>query len=174
MTLGSVTKEYTAQDGIIAVPKYAVHEWRRVPGSKQENNRDQDGDDLVVHEWTVPADGDKEAFFRMLNSFLTEEDPSRLYELPWPIRGWPLVGAWVEKWVVILQLFTIFWTWDNYPVFVRGGDSGWISWTVTHLILRIASWVARWVGVYGSYPEYLEGLRTGDRTPLGKDKDKDK
>lgn len=52
-----------AEDGIITVPVNARHEWRRV-----ENG----GEELVVREWTDPEDGEKEVFFRNLNSVLLE------------------------------------------------------------------------------------------------------
>ncbi|RVX72605.1 hypothetical protein B0A52_04001 [Exophiala mesophila] len=147
--LGPGIKEYSAQDGIIQVPRYAVHEWQRVPHS-------EDGEDLIVQEWTIPEDGDKEAFFRMLNSFLTEQEPQKLYHVHKVVR-W-MVGRWVEQWVVMLQLFAIFQAWDNYPVFL-GDDSGWIGWLTTHLVLGIASMAGLLIGVRGDYPEY-----TGEQT----------
>lgn len=147
MRLGSGVREYSAEDGIIQVPRYVVHEWRRVPDSG-------DREDLVVQEWTVPEDGDKEAFFRMLNSFLTEQEPQKLYQVPRVVE-W-VVGTWIEKWVVVLQLFAIFQTWDNYPVLL-GKNNGWIGWLTTHLVLGIASKVGLLMGIQGDYPEYTGG-----------------
>ncbi|OAL39045.1 hypothetical protein AYO20_01796 [Fonsecaea nubica] len=143
--LGARSGVYRAEDGAIEVPRYTVHEWHRVAG-------DDDGEDLVVREWTMPRDGQKEIFFRMLNSFLTEAHPSSLYTSPAMIPRW--VTKWVEHWIVALQLFCIFDSWDNWPVLI-GNDNGWLSWAVTHLVLRVASAIAFVLGLRGTYSAYV-------------------
>ncbi|KAH0837578.1 hypothetical protein AYO21_05068 [Fonsecaea monophora] len=143
--LGGRSGVYRAEDGAIEVPRYTVHEWHRVAG-------DDDGGDLVVREWTMPRDGQKEIFFRMLNSFLTEAHPSSLYTPPAMIPRW--VTKWVEHWIVALQLFCIFDSWDNWPVLI-GNDNGWVSWAVTHLVLRVASATAFVLGLRGTYSAYV-------------------
>jgi quercetin dioxygenase-like cupin family protein len=157
--LANATKEYEAGDDIIEVPKYTVHEWQRVPG-------DNDGQPLVVREWTDPADGQKEIFFRMLNSFLTEANPSSLFTLPFSVPG--LLSKWIESWVVMLQLHIIFQSCDNWPVLV-GDDSGWRSWTATHLVLTTSSWMGACLGLKGIYIDYVddEGYRKGVGRPNG-------
>ncbi|KAK5275752.1 hypothetical protein LTR40_012550, partial [Exophiala xenobiotica] len=81
VTLGPRYQEYDSEDGAIEVPKFMVHEWRRhVWGEGEEDH--QEDQDLIVREWTVPEDGKKEVFFRMLNFFLTEDHPGSLYEAP--------------------------------------------------------------------------------------------
>ena len=132
-------------DGAIEVRRGLVHEWRRV-------GEGSDGSELVVKEWTVPEDGQKEVFFRMLNSFLMEERPSNMYESPVTMPRW--MRAWVERWVVVLQLFIIFRGLDNWPVLV-GSGSGFFSWIVTHLVLTICSCFGHLLGLRALYREYV-------------------
>ena len=154
--LGDATREFEPADGAIEVPRSTVHEWHRVKA-------DDDQEDLVVREWTVPEDGQKEAFFRMLNSFLIEEDPASLYTAPRMTPRW--VIGWIEQWVVMMQLFAIFRACDNWPVFVRGdtntngGSPGLFSWLVTHFVLNVSSGVGYVFGLRGRYGEYVaDGL----------------
>ena len=84
---------------MIQVDRGVVHESQRVDEGYAVG-------ELVVREWTVPEDGMKEVFFRMLNSFLMEERPSGLYEMPAIVPRW--AKGWVEKWIVMLQLLIIF------------------------------------------------------------------
>ncbi|KAI1610085.1 hypothetical protein EDD36DRAFT_445475 [Exophiala viscosa] len=165
--LGQTTGEFGPGDGVIEVPRLTVHEWHRVrEGDNQE--------DLVVREWTVPEDGQKEVFFRMLNSFLTEERPASLYTAPRMTPRW--VTGWIEPWVVMMQLFAIFRACDNWPVFVggdtntSGGSPGLFSWYVTHLVLSVNSWVGYVFGLRGRYREYVaDGLLDGRRQPNNRD-----
>lgn len=151
MRLGDRIREYEPKDGVIEVSKYTVHEWQRVAGEEQQ-------DDLVVREWTVPEDGQKAVFFRMLNSFLTEDHPESLYEGPTlaPKR----LREWIEGWTIMLQLFCIFRSWDNWPMFV-GNEGGLFSWMVTHIVLEFGSLVGVILGLQGLYSEYVgEELRS--------------
>ncbi|KIW31170.1 uncharacterized protein PV07_02839 [Cladophialophora immunda] len=153
--LGNRCAVYRAEDGAIEVPRYTVHEWRRIAG-------DEEQEDLVVREWTVPEDGQKEIFFRMLNSFLTETHPSSLYTPPAMIPKW--VQTRIEHWVVALQLFCIFCSWDNWPVLI-GEDNGWVSWAATHLVLRVSLAIGFVLGLRGTYSAYVndELLRRATR-----------
>ncbi|EXJ66256.1 uncharacterized protein A1O5_10408 [Cladophialophora psammophila CBS 110553] len=143
--LGDRSGVYGAGDGVIEVPIYTVHEWRRIAG-------DDDQGDLMVREWTIPEDGEKEGFFRMLTSFLTEPHPSSLYQAPSMTPKW--VRTQIEHWIVVLQLFCIFHSWDNWPVLV-GEDSGWVSWAVTHLVLTFSSAIGFVLGLRGTYGAYV-------------------
>ncbi|KAJ9606020.1 hypothetical protein H2200_009869 [Cladophialophora chaetospira] len=142
--LGNRTGMYEPGDGVVEVPKYTVHEWHRAALDDQE--------ELVVREWTVPEDGQKEAFFRNLNSFLTEPQPSGMFNTPAVIPRW--VRSWLEKWIIPLQLFCIFRTWDNWPLFV-GDDSGLFSWAITHVVLGVSSVFGFVLGLRGTYGEYV-------------------
>ncbi|EXJ90062.1 hypothetical protein A1O3_03130 [Capronia epimyces CBS 606.96] len=148
--VGDRSGHYGAEDRVIEVPKYTVHEWHRI----DENEDEDDGaeEDLIVREWTAPEDGQKEAFFRMLNSFLTEDHPSSLYEMSTLAPTW--LRRVLEGWIVTLQLLSIFRAWDNWPVLV-GNNGGWVSWSVTHAVLYVCYWIGRVLGLRGVYIEYV-------------------
>jgi len=143
--LGYRAGVYGPEDGVIEVPKYTVHEWHRAGG-------EEDLEDLIVRESTVPEDGQKEIFFRNLNSFLTEPQPSAMYQVPALVPRW--VRYRIESWIIPLQLFCIFRTCDNWPLFV-GDDSGLISWVVTHVVLEVCSAIGLVLGLRGTYSEYV-------------------
>lgn len=145
--LGHRSQEYdSSQDGAIEVPNFVVHEWHRVWG-------EEDQEELIVREWTVPEDGKKEVFFRMLNSFLTEDHPGSLYKAPGMVPQ--RVMGWIEAWIVMLQLFAIFRSCDNWPVLV-GDDSGLCSRSATHLVLAICTGIGYMLGLRGIYQEYVK------------------
>ncbi|KAH8669655.1 hypothetical protein BGZ60DRAFT_408005 [Tricladium varicosporioides] len=97
VTLDGVTNTYTSSDGIITVPRYMKHEWQR--GDKGNG---EDKDELVVKEWTDPEDGEKEIFFRNLNSAILDATSNGLRK--------------PNEWMLTWQLFTIFWQLDNFPL----------------------------------------------------------
>ncbi|KIW18810.1 hypothetical protein PV08_03099 [Exophiala spinifera] len=179
--LGSRVRAYGSEDGVIEVPRFTVHEWHRVwqddggggddpdDPDGQDDQDDQEVVDLVVREWTVPEDGQKEVFFRMLNSFLTEDAPASLYELPVPVPR--VAHSWIEQWVVALQLNCIFWTCDNWPLLL-GRDSGFVSWIATHLVLRASVALGSVLGLRGRYKEYVgekqDVAGSGDGEEAGK------
>jgi hypothetical protein len=137
---------------------FTVHEWHRVWDSRANPNDEDDGD-LIVREWTAPEDGQKEVFFRMLNSFLTEPHPSSLYEIPSSNILRPamrITKGFIERWIVTLQLFAIFRAWDNWPVLV-GPSNGYFSRLATHVVLGFCSSVGRYMlGLGGLYGEYVD------------------
>jgi hypothetical protein len=135
ITLNNITKRYIPSDGIIVVPRYARHEWRRAEAR---------GEELVVREWTDPADGLKEVFFRNLSSVIEDE----VKVTDGRVRGW-----WLELqiWIVCLAM-------DNFPVFV---EFQWIPLLgnflerlVTHFVLCIAALVGVPLSLKGVYEEY--------------------
>jgi quercetin dioxygenase-like cupin family protein len=136
ITLNSITKTYTPSDGIIVIPRYARHEWRRASSSDEE---------LIVKEWTDPEDGEKEVFFRNLSSVI--EDATR--------NGKP------NEWSLTPQLFVIFRALDNFPVLV---DLGYVpvvgkglEWAITHFVLGYALLLGLVLGWKSVYPEYTPG-----------------
>ncbi|KAI9722678.1 MAG: hypothetical protein M1812_001609 [Candelaria pacifica] len=118
----------TADDGPITIPAFAKHEWMRAPTHGNDV-------DLIVNEWTSPIDGQKQIFFRNLNSVIQEDYSNK----------WMPVG-----WLITLQLFVIFRALDNYPVFVEG----WVDRWVTHMILWMAGLFGWAMGFRGWYTEY--------------------
>jgi len=133
VTLNKTTKAFTPEDGIITVPRFARHEWRRATA---------EGEELVVKEWTDPADGEKEVFFRNLSSVIldcTKDGPPTEWWLTW-------------------QLFVVFWGLDNYPVFL---GFGWLplfgnilEGFITHAVLFVAGLLGKLVGLRSAYEEY--------------------
>jgi quercetin dioxygenase-like cupin family protein len=73
VTLNGITLNYTAEDGIIVVPRFARHEWQRADDAHSHNDVDP-----IVREWTDPIDGQKEIFFRNLNSAILDANAARL------------------------------------------------------------------------------------------------
>ncbi|PMD60695.1 uncharacterized protein K444DRAFT_588701 [Hyaloscypha bicolor E] len=129
VTLGDSTERYTAKSGVITIPRYTVHESRHV--------------DLIVKEWTDPADGEKAIFFRNVVGLILDRDPAAR-----TLQN--LRTAW--------NLFVVFWEWDNFPRFVKmprlWGLGNSVERGVTWAILGSAALIGRWVGVRGTYEEY--------------------
>lgn len=145
VTLGKTTKEHGPINGVIEVGKFVHHEWQLVP----ENSSVED---VIVREWTVPADGQKEDFFRMLISSSMEEKPEKMHRQL--LRPMSFATPLVEQWVLLLQVFVIFHQFDNWPVLV--GNDGYLGWATTHVVLFLNSWIARLtLGLQPVYAEYV-------------------
>ncbi len=130
VTLNGQTSVYGERDGVIRIERFVKHEWKRANQGNSETGKQQS---LVVKEWTEPADGQKEVFFRNLNSVLLEEPTSKF-----------------PGFFTSLQLFVIFHYLDNYPVFLECVASRWI----THFILGAARILGALVGLRPVYDEY--------------------
>jgi hypothetical protein len=147
VSVGGISRIVSASDGHLVVPKFARHEWRRAvaeDGASFEHSWDDE--ELVVQEWTDPFDGEKEIFFRNLNSVIidTIKNPT-----------------WWMEWWLSLQLFVVFADADNYPVFwaEKVGNEK-MQFLVTHFVLAMTKTMGRLVGAKGTYEEYTpEELR---------------
>ncbi|MCJ1329984.1 hypothetical protein MMC10_006665 [Thelotrema lepadinum] len=133
VTLGSHTHSITPSDGPVTIERGMIHEWRR---------DSSDSGVLIVEEWTDPADGEKELFFRNLCSALLDMTASPSHA---PSPSWLPFDWWIS-----LQLFLVFREFDNYPLFYSGVTSR----PVTYLILRVAQFVGLILGLRGHYNEY--------------------
>ena len=109
---------YSPSDGVIKVPTFTLHEWQREAKGYARVDREE-RKNLVVREWTTPADGQKETFFRMLNSYLIEPEPQRLHGR---LRLPPFIVAWIEQRVILLQQVPLVFT-ERDGVLSRLGDS---------------------------------------------------
>ncbi|KAI2780648.1 hypothetical protein F4815DRAFT_124806 [Daldinia loculata] len=127
-------------DGVVTVPRGAVHEWRRadrkeVGLGEAEQDIGADAGELVVREWTEPKDGAKEMFFRNLNGIILDATAG---------------GAWGEA-LVTLELWNLFWRADNYPVTV---GVGWVGGVATRAAMGVAVAMGWVLGRRGVYEEY--------------------
>lgn len=127
--VSGISKIYMAKDGAAQVPRYARHEWMRFDrpadllseGQRKaqeayfrehgkEDIEKLKGEDLVAEEWTDPADGQKEIFFRNLFSTVSE-------------LQYQSSKFWLGELWKTLQIMCVMWEMDNYLVFVDFG--GW-------------------------------------------------
>ncbi|ETS81453.1 hypothetical protein PFICI_06455 [Pestalotiopsis fici W106-1] len=151
---GTVLPAVTAQDGVVTVPRGAVHEWRR---SSQRTAGDEE--ELVVREWTDPRDGDKEVFFRNLNGMILDFVKSRR-EITGESGGGKKKVSWFElyggEWMLENELRCLFWKCDNWPVLLRQDSwwPDWAQWVVTKTVLGASLVVGKCVGRGGVYSEY--------------------
>ena len=164
VTVSGKTVVCTAEDGQAVIPRYARHElsrfdrpaellsaeqreaqaaWlREQPEEKLEMLRETD---LLLEEWTDPADGQKEVFFR--NLFSTLEEPQ--YK-----------ASWYGKILAMVQVMCIMWWLDNHVVFVDigGGDGGgWramVESAISYTVLGSFAFVGRALGLKAVNEEY--------------------
>ncbi|KAJ8087723.1 hypothetical protein PM082_006560 [Marasmius tenuissimus] len=133
--LGDTTLQSVGpKDGVITVPRYAVHEWKR-------SNLDGLEDDLVVREWTDPKDGMKEVFFRSVNGLVL--DAIRDGEGSWRMR------------TLELELMNLFWRADNWPVVLKSQWPPWVHSWATRFVLWAAVLLGWILGCKGIYPKYM-------------------
>lgn len=116
--------------GVLEIPRGARHEWIRfdrdpallsaqqrevqrswLKGAGEEEVERLRKKDLIVEEWTDPADGQKEVFFR--NLFGTLLEPA-------------FEGMWAGEWRRWLWIWVVQWEGDNFLVVVDFGG-GWVE-----------------------------------------------
>jgi len=133
----------------IRVERYAWHEWQRADP--------RNGEDVVVVERTVPADGEKALFFWNLNGVILDAPALLDNELRFA-KAIPMLGDLLVDWWITLNLFIIFHHLDNMPVFLwfsdAAGDnpvllkaSKWANSVTTHSILFLATQLGRVLGL---------------------------
>ena len=147
MTVGAHTAVFSAEDGVITIPRFTIHAYSRADDT--EEGAASRKTDLLVREWTDPADGDKEIFFRnVISTILDNRSGAGLRRNVW----------------VLLNVFTIMASHDNYPLLWAGpawfGENARMATrrAVTNTTLWVVSAVGRTLGCKGEYEEY---------TPLG-------
>ncbi|MCJ1477173.1 hypothetical protein MMC13_005844 [Lambiella insularis] len=135
VTLGSVTKVHDNTDGDICIDKFVVHQWQRVP---------KDGDELVVMEWTDPADGVKEVFFRHVNSIILDvKNIKNEFKGLLPLDWW-----------LTWQILTICPALDEYPLLVEVLGRSMPGKLLSGALLWIVAGIGWLVGLMFSYEEY--------------------
>ena len=102
-----------------------------------------------VIERTLPADGQKEVFFRNLVSCLLDSRDPESTKLFQPSLLHPIASL-----RFILQFFCTFRALDNYPVFLGWPVPRSVSHWVTYGVLNAASSLAALLGIQPAYLEY--------------------
>ncbi|KAF5969359.1 hypothetical protein FBULB1_10271 [Fusarium bulbicola] len=158
--LGDPRQVISASDGNqpeIKVPRYAWHEWQRAA---------PDGEEVVVIERTEPDDNDKAIFFWNLNGVILNS-PKMFGDGTSVVSRLPsrLQGLFLDVWIP-LNLFIIFRSLDNIPVFLNAPDLSRVSHNrlrgllqnidtiISHLILLVASCVGLGLGIQPVQREY--------------------
>ncbi|KAL9619934.1 MAG: hypothetical protein Q9160_005491 [Pyrenula sp. 1 TL-2023] len=129
ITIGSVTREFSAEDGPQQIAKFVPHEFMRADALKPELEMDEGP--VEVMEWTEPDDGLKRVFFYNLMSILNDADGK--------------VGLSSG-----IQLLTTAAYLDSFVV-MAPGPAGFY---VTHAINKAGSWLGWLMGYKPWYEEY--------------------
>jgi uncharacterized RmlC-like cupin family protein len=103
--LGDKTRVVSAGDGEVKIDRFVWHEWSRAS---------PEGEDVVVIERTDPDDGEKQLFFRALNTVILG---AQRIKKPSLIPAW-LFGILIDIWIM-LNLCIVFKRFDNFPVFLN-------------------------------------------------------
>lgn len=141
ITIDDRTEVFTKDDGIITIPRYAVHQYMRADSS--ERGRKGRDVDLIVREWTEPADGDKEVFFRNILSLLMDRKDT--------VAG---------NSSMFLSIVVVAWAHDNYPVFWKGPSmlgrrvQDGVRRGLTYVVMGSLAMIGRFIGYKPDYPEY--------------------
>ena len=148
--MGDETEVFGPHDGVITIPRFTVHQYgradRTTEGAASKNV------DLIVKEWTDPADGEKELFFRNVLGLIKD-------------RRQGIVGSAST----ILSLFALFWHRDNYPVLWAGPRivgrrlQAMTMRLTTYSMLGLAAMAGRLLGRRGYYAEYTPSHLTPTR-----------
>jgi hypothetical protein len=145
----------------VEVPKYARHNWGRAKEyleanrslgrrPRREHEIEDLDEDVVVEEWTDPADLGKPLFFWNLNSVTAPSTHMSARQN----MGRIVLGSW---WIPF-QLFIIFWDLDNWPVFLNMQNALEFNWP---LFLRLRYTMPDWPKRVGSRLErWLEYFMT--------------
>ncbi|KAH7261736.1 hypothetical protein BKA59DRAFT_461727 [Fusarium tricinctum] len=141
VTVGNHTSVFSKDDGIVTIPRYAIHQYMRA--DKTEQGKAGKDVDLIVREWTEPGDGDKEIFFRNIISLMMDKKDTTLGTVD-----------------MLLSVMVICWHHDNYPVFWKGpellgtGVQEKVRRVVTYSLMGCLVLIGRIIGCKPQYPEY--------------------
>ncbi|KAH8886878.1 hypothetical protein GQ53DRAFT_726744 [Thozetella sp. PMI_491] len=141
ITVGDHTAVFGPEDGIVTIPKFTLHQYGRADDTPE--GAASKGVDMIVKEWTDPADGEKELFFRNILGIIEDRQPGILGTL-----------------FMVLSVFTVFWHHDNYPVIWQGprflgrGVQKWAMRSLTYTVMRLVGIAGLLVGCRGDYDEY--------------------
>ena len=140
VTLGDETLVVGPEDGVVTIPRYVKHDYRRAD-AVTDKARDVA---LIVKEWTEPADGEKQRFFRNVVGVIKDRKQGLL------------ASVWT-----LCQLFVIFRGLDNYPVLLPmpkllGSAGRGVERIFTYGVLAIVAIFGWLLGLKVEYPEYTQ------------------
>jgi hypothetical protein len=131
--LDGVERVVTPDDGVVVIERGVVHEFMRADQHGHTISDDAEvEEDVVVEEWTDPADGLKQVFFRNLLGVLEDT------------HYWGQ-GVWFG-----LQALLVCSRYDNYNVLVPGWGKG----VATHAVYGLVEGVSWLTGLKAWYEEY--------------------
>lgn len=138
-----VVQVVTPDDGPQRVDKFVVHDFWRA--DRDLPDEEKDAGDVTTEEWTDPADGIKELFFRNVFSTLQDSD-----------KYW---GRWTYP-----QLLTVLTASDEFIDIVPGR----FSYAATHILYGAVQFVAPLIGLRPWCEQYtpagLRGVATGGKS----------
>lgn len=144
MRLGGTTKVVSCDDGVQEVPRGTIHGFSRADspalGARtralySQNNDDSDKweyEDMIILEFTSPADPLKEVMFRNgVSAFLANDSQLSLSLIP--------------------RLLVNMGTLDQYPLVIPASIPGSksLSWALMHALFGVSVPVLKWWGVRG-------------------------
>jgi mannose-6-phosphate isomerase-like protein (cupin superfamily) len=141
ITVGDRTAVFTKDDGVITIPRFTIHGFGRADHTEEgKGSRDIE---LIMREWTDPADGDKELFFRNLMGLVKDWKKTLLGNISMGISALMVSRGH-----------------DSYPVFWHGptlfgkGVQVVVMRGTTYTVLRFVA-IVGWLGGYrAEYEEY--------------------
>lgn len=141
VTIGTKTAVFGPHDGVVTIPRFTIHAYQRA----DETPEGAASRDVVLHikEWTDPADGSKEVFFRNIISCIRDRRE----------------GLWGGL-SLLLSLFVVMHKHDNYPLIWSGPRflGPWVQQgaqrLVTHGVLNLMALLGFLLGFKGEYSEY--------------------
>ncbi|CAO2655743.1 Nn.00g045460.m01.CDS01 [Neocucurbitaria sp. VM-36] len=164
--VSSITGRVARKGLEIKIDRYARQNWgraeeylnstlrrRRSASHRTISYPDDSHDEVIVEEWTDPADITKPLFFWNLNGVITA--PDMIISSSQSLAKSVLRGWWIP-----FQLFVIFWDLDNWPVFLNlrrfstpflGDDLGThldhlIEYFITFAVLSVAKMLGKVTG----------------------------
>ncbi|KAF4550845.1 Hypothetical protein D9617_15g041950 [Elsinoe fawcettii] len=125
ITVGEDTFVAGPEHGTITVPAFTLHELGRA--DKSVEGQDYRDTELRIREWTTPADGQKEIFFRGVIELVNKREAQKVGMLQF-----------------LLSMFAFLGTHDCFPVVTKGpailgtGTQGLVRRSTSYFVVRVA------------------------------------
>jgi hypothetical protein len=141
ITVGDRTAVFTKDDGVVTVPRFTIHGFGRADDT--EEGRGSRDIELIMREWTDPADGDKELFFRNILGLVKDWKKTLLGNVAMGISALVVSSG--------HDSYPVFW---NGPAMFGKGVQVAVMRASTYTVLGLAD-VVGWLGGFrAEYEEY--------------------